>query len=229
MDSRRSGIELPETLKELLAPGWDLEAMYALDQPYFSGLAPYRTFIAAVKYIPQGLAEAFPELHGKRLVVSEEGGGWRTFGRAPVRQDFPSRKSWKQASKDFWHRVWNEEGAPDPRLPPVVGDAKSFDEPGVLGTVCAVLGPETGEWIIVFNDEWQAVVGARTAATASAFERVFGARVEAAKDFLDYWKGFREHYRTDWLIGLLRHVLPPDEAERLLATDAHWLLEDAAS
>lgn len=107
---------------------------------------------------------------------------------------------------------------------PKVGDLAAFDEL-YLGATAGVLGPETGEWVVVIIDEWQAIVGARSEADRLAIEREYGARREQAISIIDYWEGFREVMYTDWLLPMLRHVLPADDADAILAKEGRWLLD----
>jgi hypothetical protein len=109
---------------------------------------------------------------------------------------------------------------------PTIGDAESF-EPLCLGTVAGVLGPESGEWVIVVNDEWQAIVAARSEVHRIEFERAFGDRREVAVDFIDYWHGFKDDMRTDWIVPLLFHVLPSEDVDPILAGPGQWLLLDS--
>ena len=92
----------------------------------------------------------------------------------------------------------------------------------------SVLGPASGEWILVVDDEDDTFVGARSAADIVQFERVFGSAKDEAEGILANLWGIRNHkpsWLREWLPAVLEHVLGPDVTAELLADEGRWLAE----
>ena len=168
------------------------------------------------------LHEAFPELDGKPLdfwpntITMQR----KSTGLPPSLSDFPDTESWKRAMNAF------QDYRPLPPLEPVVGKPETFED---LGITDGVLGPASGDWVVVVDDESDAFVGARSAADIMQFERVFGNGRDEAKDILDNWKPVRTPdppwLGATWLPAVLEHVLGPDVTAELLTDEGRWLAE----
>jgi hypothetical protein len=109
---------------------------------------------------------------------------------------------------------------------PLVGEPGTFDVLG--GMVQKVLGPASGEWVVVVDDENDTFVGARSAADIVRLEWIFGSARDGAQNILYNWeaiKTFNPTWLREWLPAVLDHVLGPDVTAELLADEGRWLAE----
>ena len=114
-----------------------------------------------------------------------------------------------------------------PPTEPVVGDPETF---GGLGEQTqSVLGPASGDWILVVDDESDTFVGSRSAEDIVRLEWIFGRGNEEALTILYNWYVIRNANPTwlrEWLPAALEHVLGPDVTAELLAREeGSWLAE----
>ena len=214
--------ELTPHVRELLDGSFtSFDSMYDIPPRLFSSLAPHRTCICEGHRMRYQLQEAFPELDGQSLIHSGLVFGQRTgTGLPPSLSDFPDTESWKRAMNAF------QDFRPLPPPRPVVGKPETFEDIGVMTQT--VLGPASGEWILVVDDENDTFVGARSAADIVQFERVFGSAKDEAIGILGNWEAIKTHNPTwlrDWLPAVLDHVLGPDVTAELLADEGRWLAE----
>ena len=213
--------ELSPPLRELLDASFTLDSIYDARPTFFSHLAPHRTCMYGAHRIAGQLHEAFPELDGQPLDFSPNTISMQreSTGLPPSLSDFPDKETWRRAIDDF--QRWT----PLPPLEPVVGKPETFDE---LGLIDGVLGPASGEWVVVVDDESDAFVGARSAADIVRFERVFGNGRHEATVILANWEPGRNHnpsWLREWLPAVLEHVLGPAVTAELLAGEGSWLAE----
>jgi hypothetical protein len=214
--------ELPSPLRELLDELFTFDSMYGIPPKFFSTLAPHRTCIAEASRIPHQLHVAFPELHGQPLIFIENAVRYSVGdGNGPPQglNDFPDKESWLRAIGEYQQRT------PLPPTTPVVGEPETFE---LGGMTQSVLGPASGEWILVVDDENDTFVGARSAADILQFQRVYGSAKDEAIGILGNWEAIKTHnpsWLREWLPATLDHVLDPDEAAKLTVEEGRWLAE----
>ena len=141
-----------------------------------------------------------------------------TGGLPPSLSDFPDKKSWNRAIKDFQHMT------PLPPPQPVVGEPDTFEG---MEDEC-VLGAPSGDWIVVVDEANVAFVGTRSSADLARLEAVFGSGRHEAVSVLANWKPIKEakpSWLREWLPAALEHVLGRDETADLLANEGRWLAE----
>lgn len=196
--------------------------MYDIPPRLFSSFAPHRTCICEGSRIANQLHEAFPELGGQPLIFLENA---THYGPGPGKpppgiKDFPDKESWMRALRDFERRP------PLPPTAPVVGEPETF---GMLGMMIqSVLGPASGAWICVVDDENDTFVASRSSADIARFEAVFGSKSEEAIGILSNWEPIKSHkpsWLREWLPAALEHVVGAEEAAELLAGEGRWLAE----
>ena len=214
---------LPSVLRELLDESFAFESMYDVPPRFFSALAPHRTLICEAGRIPYELHEAFPDLQNQSLVFIENATWYPVGGEKglpPSLSAFPDSESWLRAMDDYQRKT------PLSPATPVVGEPETFGQFGVMTQ--SVLGPATGEWILVVDDENDTFVAARSATDIPRLEAVFGNRREEALGVLCNWeriKGSKPSWLREWLPAILEHVLGPEETTELLAAEGRWLTE----
>jgi hypothetical protein len=215
--------ELSPRLRELLDDSFTFDSMYDIPPKFFSPLAPHRTCICEASRIGDQLHEASPWLDGQSLVfvtnsVSYPVGSER--GPPPGLSDFPDKDSWRQALREYQRRT------PLPSTMPIVGEPETF---GQLGTMIqSVLGPPSGEWIVVVDDENDGFVASRSSADIVRLEQVFGSGRDGAVGILDNWEAIKTHnpsWLREWLPAVLEHVLGPDVTADLLAAEGSWIAD----
>ena len=92
----------------------------------------------------------------------------------------------------------------------------------------SILGPASGDWILVVDDENDTFVGSRSSADIVRLEWIFGSSRDEATGILANWepiKSFKPSWLREWLPAVLVHVLGHDEAAELLAGEGRWLTE----
>jgi len=144
------------------------------------------------------------------------------------RKDEPFQRPVFPANAGPWVRHEHEHphGPADPSPEPVVGEPETFGLQGVM--IPSVLGPRSGDWILVVDDDNDTFVGSRSARDIVRLESIFGSGKDEATAILAKWEAMKpsnQSWLREWLPAALEHILGPAEAADLLAEEGRWLAE----